>query len=237
MPLGKMIQRLKSQGAKGGKAKKKKLSSAEVKDTENDVDILKMVREINLDNMGVLNKFESSNGHKHFPSKQTKVDLEDEESKKRKATDVTSIPVPKRRRSLSAHGGFRTPKSNSKAPLRASGDGSHHTGVSSFQSIDVDDDISESEVKITTKKKKFTSNESDSFASRFQRRRSFSSKHKGKSTDLGHDNEAGELGEADEGDLKVSIYSVQFAWGDKFTPISCGVSTLIMNSFTVSSEF
>lgn len=202
VPLGKMIQRLKSQGAKGGKAKKKKSSSAEVKDTENDVDILKMVREINLDNMGVLNKFESSNGHKHFPSKQTKVDLEDEESKKRKATDVTSIPVPKRRRSLSAHGGFRTPKSNSKAPLRASGDGSHHTGVSSFQSIDVDDDISESEGKITTKKKKFTSNESDSFASRFQRRRSFSSKHKGKSTDLGHDNEADELGEADEGDLK-----------------------------------
>ncbi|KDO78569.1 hypothetical protein CISIN_1g000310mg [Citrus sinensis] len=143
VPLGKMIQQLKSQGAKGGKAKKKKSSPAEVK-------------------------------------------------------------VPKRRRSLSAHGGFRTPKSNSKAPLRASGGGSHHAGVSSFQSIDMDDDISESEVKISTKKKKFTSNESDSFASRFQGSRSFSSKRKGKSADLGHDNEADEVGEADEGDLKNS---------------------------------
>lgn len=208
MPLGKMIQQLKSQGAKVGKAKKKKSSPAEVKGTENDVDILQMVREINLDNLGVLNKFESSNGHKHFPSKQIKVDLENEEIKKRKATDVTSFPVPKRRRSLSAHGGFRTPKSNSKAPLRASGGGSHHAGVSSFQSIDMDDDISESEVKISTKKKKFTSNESDSFASRFQGSRSFSSKRKGKSADLGHDNEADEVGEADEGDLKVSIYSI-----------------------------
>lgn len=204
VPLGKMIQQLKSQGAKGGKAKKKKSSPAEVKGTENDVDILKMVREINLDNLGVLNKFESSNGHKHFPSKQTKVDLENEESKKRKATDVTSIPVPKRRRSLSAHGGFRTPKSNSKAPLRASGGGSHHAGVSSFQSIDMDDDISESEGKISTKKKKFTSNESDSFALRFQGSRSFSSKHKGRPADLGRDNEADEVGEADEGDLKNS---------------------------------
>lgn len=204
VPLGKMIQQLKSQGAKGGKAKKKKSSPAEVKGTENDVDILQMVREINLDNLGVLNKFESSNGHKHFPSKQIKVDLENEEIKKRKATDVTSFPVPKRRRSLSAHGGFRTPKSNSKAPLRASGGGSHHAGVSSFQSIDMDDDISESEVKISTKKKKFTSNESDSFASRFQGSRSFSSKRKGKSADLGHDNEADEVGEADEGDLKNS---------------------------------
>ncbi|KAL9455540.1 hypothetical protein AB3S75_004875 [Citrus x aurantiifolia] len=143
VPLGKMIQQLKSQGAKGGKARKKKSSPAEVK-------------------------------------------------------------VPKRRRSLSAHGGFRTPKSNSKAPLRASGGGSHHAGVSSFQSIDMDDDISESEVKISTKKKKFTSNESDSFASRFQGSRSFSSKRKGKSADLGHDNEADEVGEADEGDLKNS---------------------------------
>lgn len=204
VPLGKMIQQIKSQGAKGGKAKKKKSSPAEVKGTENDVDILQMVREINLDNLGVLNKFESSNGHKHFPSKQIKVDLENEEIKKRKATDVTSFPVPKRRRSLSAHGGFRTPKSNSKAPLRASGGGSHHAGVSSFQSIDMDDDISESEVKISTKKKKFTSNESDSFASRFQGSRSFSSKRKGKSADLGHDNEADEVGEADEGDLKNS---------------------------------
>lgn len=204
VPLGKMIQQIKSQGAKGGKAKKKKSSPAEVKGTENDVDILQMVREINLDNLGVLNKFESSNGHKHFPSKQIKVDLENEEIKKRKATDVTSFPVPKRRRSLSAHGGFRTPKSNSKAPLRASGGGSHHAGVSSFQSIDMDDDISETEVKISTKKKKFTSNESDSFASRFQGSRSFSSKRKGKSADLGHDNEADEVGEADEGDLKNS---------------------------------
>ena len=66
MPLRKMIKRLKSKGAKDGRSKKNKSLSAEAKDAENDVDILKMVREINLDSLGMSSKFESSNGHKHF---------------------------------------------------------------------------------------------------------------------------------------------------------------------------
>lgn len=196
MPLGKMIQRLKSQGTKAGKAKKKKSSPAEVKDTENDVDILKMVREINFDNLGVSNKFESSNGHKHSPSKKTKLEPENHESKKRKATDGTSVPVPKRRRSVSAYSGFRSPKSTSKGPLRASrGD----AGVSSFQSLDMDDYISDSEVKISTQKRKVKST-----GSRSQGNRNSSSKRKGRDSDLDHDDEVNEVGETDEGDMKVS---------------------------------
>ncbi|KAJ4704111.1 sister chromatid cohesion protein PDS5-like A-like [Melia azedarach] len=185
VPLGKMIQRLKSQGTKAGKAKKKKSSPAEVKDTENDVDILKMVREINFDNLGVSNKFESSNGHKHSPSKKTKLEPENHESKKRKATDGTSVPVPKRRRSVSAYSGFRSPKSTSKGPLRASrGD----AGVSSFQSLDMDDYISDSEVKISTQKRKVKST-----GSRSQGNRNSSSKRKGRDSDLDHDDEKSDI--------------------------------------------
>ncbi|KAF2306079.1 hypothetical protein GH714_011216 [Hevea brasiliensis] len=123
VPLGKMIKQLKSPGTKGGKVKKNKSLSAKTKNAESDVDILKMVREINLDNMGLSSKFESSNGHKDFPSEKAKSELEHEKSKKIKATDVASVPVPKRRRSSSSHSA-RLSSSNLFIPLSASRDDS-----------------------------------------------------------------------------------------------------------------
>lgn len=57
LPLGKMIKRLKSRGTKSRKVKNKKSSPAKKKHAENDVDILKMVREINFDAMGMSSKF------------------------------------------------------------------------------------------------------------------------------------------------------------------------------------
>ncbi|XP_031270403.1 sister chromatid cohesion protein PDS5 homolog A-like [Pistacia vera] len=217
VPLGKMIQRLKSQGSKAGKAKKKKSSSAEVNNAENDVDILKMVREINLDNLGSSNKFESSNGHKHSPKK-TKLDLENQESKKRKAADPASISVPKRRRSSSAHSGFKSPKSASKGFLRVSGDGSHEPKVSSFPSIEMDTDIPDSEGGKSMEKKKVKNTKSDLLASGFQRRRSVTSKRKRKGSDTDHDDEANEVGESDDDeDMKKSDLLMET---DETSPIS-----------------
>ncbi|KDP35518.1 hypothetical protein JCGZ_08956 [Jatropha curcas] len=170
VPLGKIIKQLKLQGTKDGKVKKKSLS-AKKKNAESDVDILKMVREINLDNLGALSsKFESSNGHKHFPS-ETKSEPGHQIAKKRKVTDVASVPVPKRRRSAS-HSAFRLSSSNLFNPLSASGDDS---------SPDAKD-----------KKYVRRSTESDLLVSCVRKNISFSSKHKGKSSDFGDNSKENE---------------------------------------------
>jgi sister-chromatid-cohesion protein PDS5 len=191
IPLGKMMKSLKSQGTKAKKVKKKKSLPAEAKNAENDVDILKMVREINFENMGMSSKFESSNGHEHFPSKKTKKDREDEKGKKRKASDATSFPVPKRPRSSSTHSAFRSPASTSKATLRASGNDSHKAR------IDTKD-------KISMRKKMVEGSESDLLLSCIRKKTSFSSKDKGRYSDRGHNDEVNEVGEASDHDMEVS---------------------------------
>ncbi|KAE9591537.1 hypothetical protein Lalb_Chr20g0119541 [Lupinus albus] len=113
VPLGKTIKNLKSQGTKGKKVKKKKSVPAETKKTENDIDILNMVREINLDNLGMSANFEPSNGHQHSLRKKLQKDPVSATNKKRKGDEETPSPVPKRKRSSLTHGKFRsssTPK-------------------------------------------------------------------------------------------------------------------------------
>lgn len=119
VPLGKMVKHIKSYSAKGKKFKKDKSALAETGNAENDVDILKMVREINLDNLGQSSKFASSNGHEHSPSMKSRLDLKLQKGEKRKASGETSVSVPKRRRSMSSQ---RIPSSTSKAPLSDTGD-------------------------------------------------------------------------------------------------------------------
>lgn len=87
--------------SRGSKAKKEvKMKKLELKKAENDVDILKMVREINLDNLGVSSNLNSSNGHETFASrKKTKFDMRHPKRKKRKGSDAKSVPPPKRHRS------------------------------------------------------------------------------------------------------------------------------------------
>ncbi|KAI3765368.1 hypothetical protein L2E82_15400 [Cichorium intybus] len=89
IPLGKMLKRLK---AKGSKARKGPTPTLE---TENNVDIMGMLREINIDNMGTPTKFDSVNGHG---------EVKKEVNLKRKdmPNDLTNVSVPKRRRSSSA---------------------------------------------------------------------------------------------------------------------------------------
>uniref|UniRef100_A0A2P2LSP3 Uncharacterized protein MANES_08G068700 n=1 Tax=Rhizophora mucronata TaxID=61149 RepID=A0A2P2LSP3_RHIMU len=184
VPLGKIIKQLRSQGSKSGKVKKQRSLSAKTKDVDNDVDILKMVREINLDNLGLSNKFESSNGHNHFPTEKEKSELEHQKSQKRKAADVASVSVPKRRRSSFAYSAFKSPQSTSKTPLRVPGD-------------DLSPDLEDKRSGIKE------SIESDLLASYIPRNRTFITKHKGKSSDLSHNGEENETGEADEDNVMM----------------------------------
>lgn len=187
LPLGKMLKQIKSRGTRGGKVKKNKTLSAEMKNAESDVDILKMVREINLDNLGLSSKFESSNGHNDFSSEKTKSESEHQKVKKRKASDVTSVPVPKRRRSSSAHGASRLSQSPLKFPLGAS----------------VDDSSPDSKENKSMPKRMLESTESDLLVSCIRKNASFTSK--GKRSVLGSDGKENEVGESDKDNLMVSF--------------------------------
>ena len=198
-----MIKRLKSKGAKDGRAKKNKYLSAEANDAENDVDILKMVREINLGSLGMSSKFESSNGHKHFPTKKAKLEQEHHKGKKRKVSGAASVPVPKRRRSLSTQSAFKISRSVSKVPSRDSGDDWHEVKDSSFQSMEMDiGKLHDSKDKMPTHQKWNENNESDYLVSCIRKKRSISSKGTGKGSDWGHNDEANE-DEVDDENLEV----------------------------------
>lgn len=94
-----MIKRLKPQGTKNRRGK---IGHSEKGKVENDIDVLKMVREINLDNIGLSSRFDSSNGNEHSPSKQTRGDRMHQNGDKHEASVTTLGSIPKRRRSSSA---------------------------------------------------------------------------------------------------------------------------------------
>lgn len=182
VPLGKVIKHLKSQ-KKVKKGKKSKSTSDEVKNSENSVDILKMVREINLDSLGMASKYESSNGHEKLSSKKTKVDLRDHKESSINASEASPVPIPKRRRSLSVHSASRT---TSKAPLV----------VPKGKTRDRDSEISvESEEEVPTKKEMVKSTQKTS---------SFSSELKRKNADWNQKLDMDEK-EDKESDLKVEL--------------------------------
>lgn len=121
VPLGTMMKHLKSRGSKA--KKEVKMKKPESKKAENNVDILKMVREINLDNLGVSNNLNSSNGHETFASrKKTKFDMRHPKRQKRKGSDAKSVPPPKRHRSSSIQTESASKESTSKASSENSED-------------------------------------------------------------------------------------------------------------------
>ncbi|KAM7263653.1 hypothetical protein ACFE04_001336 [Oxalis oulophora] len=179
LPLGNMMKQLKSKGSKATKEKKIKHLPIESGNAENDVDILKMVREINLDNMGISRKFESSNGHDQSPNKKTEVEAKSPKDTKRKVTDASPVPIPKRRRSS-----LGTPKSTP----RGSGDEPRKRRVFLFDSIGK---VSKDEA---SKKKKTTkSPESGVLSSQARKKKNFSSKRKAKESESDEENEISEL--------------------------------------------
>lgn len=139
VPLGKIIKRLKAKGAKARKHVKNESLPVDAK-TENEVDILKMVREINVDNLSISNKFESNNGRAYPTKGET-----DEKHKKKKrvaASESTDVPVPKRQRSSSssAKGRYKLslPRSTTKP---AAVDNLFQEGASSFESTEMDEQL------------------------------------------------------------------------------------------------
>ncbi|KAK7363868.1 hypothetical protein VNO77_06028 [Canavalia gladiata] len=115
IPLRKMLKQIKSQGTGGKKVKRSKSTPAEAEKAENDFDVLNMVRQTNLDNLGASTNIEPSNGHEHS---------EHATGKRRKAGETKPVPMPKRRRSSSTHGKLRLSTSISKASRRVSGEDS-----------------------------------------------------------------------------------------------------------------
>jgi len=148
MSLGKIIKDIKSQGTKGKRVKKKKAVPAEKKKAvpaetekaENDIDILNVVRQINIDNLGLSTNFESSNGHENSLSKKLQKDPERATIKKRKGEDLTPVPVPKRKRSSFTHGKSRSSSTPSKAPPRGSGEDSSRVKLLSGAEFNPDTD-------------------------------------------------------------------------------------------------
>ncbi|KAJ8760192.1 hypothetical protein K2173_011048 [Erythroxylum novogranatense] len=176
LPLGKIIKQLKSQGTKSRKDKKK---SSSVKGKG--ADILKMVREINLDNLGLSTKFESSNGHKCFSSEK-KSEVEHRKVQKRKVGEITSTPVPKRKRSSSGHSGSKLTRTPPKASLKALW---HDTSVN----------FGDRKTRLKD------SSESDFMASYLPKSRGFSAEIRGKNTDWVHDNNDDKFRDSDDDDL------------------------------------
>lgn len=124
---------------------------------------------------------------KHIPSRKSKSESEHKKSKKIKAIDVASVPVPKRRRSSSFHSA-RLSSSNLFIPLSASGD----------------DSSPDSKEKKSTRKLTVENADPDLLVSCMRKNISFTLKHKGKRSDLGHNSE----NEVEEDDnLKVCFFN------------------------------
>lgn len=200
VPLGKMIKVLKSHGSREKKNKKVKKKLVEKKNAENDVDILTMVREINLSTPSQL---ESTNGHEDSPVKRMNVDPVPAKSKKRKNSDATSVPVPKHQRPSSDHGRSR-PKSTSKGRSPGSGNTSLQGGVSPLESSEIDmGNNHDSDDDVYKAKKIGGSNESDLLVSCLKKRLS-SSKSKTKGSGMGQYDEENDLEDSSDHDVKHS---------------------------------
>uniref|UniRef100_A0A6V7QRS0 Sister chromatid cohesion protein PDS5 homolog A n=1 Tax=Ananas comosus var. bracteatus TaxID=296719 RepID=A0A6V7QRS0_ANACO len=97
VPLGKMMKLLRSQGAKKKKkATKKQNLSSDVFDFENEVDVLGVIREINMDNLEnseTMKVSRDNKGGKALDSRKRKIE---------KASIAAATPTPKRKRSASS---------------------------------------------------------------------------------------------------------------------------------------
>ncbi|XP_042477295.1 sister chromatid cohesion protein PDS5 homolog A-like [Macadamia integrifolia] len=223
VPLGKMMKRLKSQRTKAKKVVKNKDLPAKIKDPENDIDILGMVREINVENLEKSKNLESGNGLGCFLGEGTEDDQSMDEKvpvsrkrKRRKPNDGASVTVPKRRRS-SFQGVQESSQARTSSKLveKASTDNSHWTEISSLEPIEMDVHTnSDSEDKITLEKEIVKLTGSHLLASCLPTKKSSSSKYKG--TDRHLNDSAQVSGQADEHELKKS--SVLMKTGkDNFT--------------------
>lgn len=92
--MGNIVQNLKSRSSKGKRAWKK-FPPAKSKSVEQQIDVLKMTREINLENLEL-----PSDGYGPVPNGIKKLDKSSDKRKHPNGANATPVPVPKRRRSL-----------------------------------------------------------------------------------------------------------------------------------------
>ncbi|KAI3466488.1 hypothetical protein Pfo_023151 [Paulownia fortunei] len=177
MPLGKLMKHLKAKATKTKKEVKNEPAQAGV--ANEDFDILKMVKEINSDNMGTTSKFDSSNGHGYARKKRS-----DHELQKRKTlfSESTDAPVPKRRRTPSAQAHKSTLAFSSKGSKRAANVNQENSNVD-FDKMDEEPQTSSEDQYMQEKTAEPA--ESEMLFSRI-RKKSSSSKQKGKRSDRDH---------------------------------------------------
>lgn len=201
VPLGKMIKRLRAKSMNAKKISKdkpsrplsntKNESSPPSSNMKNDIDIMGMVREMDLDT----EKLEPS-GHEHMPEK---FDDQLHKQSKRKTGGLANVPVPKRQRSSSAqaHHTQSLPRGSSKRVASFS-----QVGKSTLEFIRMDDKLhSDLEEKNSQENPKVE--ESDSSASSLQKRSNLS-KPKGRGSAKVH-NGTHKLEESTDRDLDVSL--------------------------------
>ncbi|XP_073117807.1 sister chromatid cohesion protein PDS5 homolog A isoform X1 [Elaeis guineensis] len=134
VPLGEMMKILKSQGPKKKKTIKKNSSPFDIKKMEHEVDVLGVVREINLDNLERAQNVETgTKDPEYFGSGQTSKINNNEKltvsgkRKRDKTTIEVVVPTPKRKRSISVQ------RSHSAKGQKGS------RGIPSSQSIEMDE--------------------------------------------------------------------------------------------------
>lgn len=198
VPLGKMIKRLRAKSIKARKQVKDEASAPEAR-KESDFDILKMVQEINSDNVGLSGTFEPSNGYKHVPRKARNDPTG--EKRKRMAVELGTVPV-KRRRSSSAQGRlkFSLTKGVSRGSARPSADSVSQKGESSSESTEIDGRRNNSEEKYSLQVNSNEAAESEWLVSRARKSSDFSGRGSTKDRNGVHSVE-----ESSDQDLEVSF--------------------------------
>lgn len=183
IPLRKMMKHLKSQRSKRKKVVKNHTVLAEENNSEKDIDILGVVREINIDNMGRASDMEFGkliNDDEHYVSGRKEVSIS---RKRRKSNDPLSTPVLEKKRLPL---GMDIPtfpylKKSAKGRRKGSGASSRKIKIPSLQSVVTDvEPIAYLEAKLSKEKDMLTSMESDNLASCSPKNKSFSSRHKKK---------------------------------------------------------
>lgn len=195
-----MLKLLKAKNTKARKLVKNESLPAGTKNEDN-VDILKMVREINLDNLGISNKTEVSNGHEDV-GKKIKTDQKHRKKKKRVGSEKTNVSVSKQRR-LSAQGAYKVSisRNTSKGSL------SEEEGSSSESSESDEALQTVSEGKMSLQENMVEPAESDLLVTCLQKNSNSFSKRKSKISDNDRTNEANKVGGLNDYDVKVIVFA------------------------------
>ncbi|XP_042029643.1 sister chromatid cohesion protein PDS5 homolog B-like isoform X1 [Salvia splendens] len=171
IPLGKLMKRLKAKAAKARKEAKNQSAPTGISQ-ENDFDILKMVKEINTDNLGTSGKIGSSNNDEHVGKKRR--NIHQLEKRKTLLDESKDVPVPKRRRTSSS----QAHKSLQTTPAKGS---KRSSKVNQEDTTDVSDKMDEdlqSSSEDNSAQEKMA--ESDLLLSRMGKKSSAASKQKAK---------------------------------------------------------